>query len=38
MTRIVAGIWGGRRLRVPAGREVRPTAERVREAFKLILS
>jgi 16S rRNA (guanine966-N2)-methyltransferase len=38
MTRIVAGIWGGRRLRVPAGREVRPTAERVREAWLSILA
>lgn len=37
MTRIVAGIWGGRRLRVPQGRQVRPTAERVREAWLSIL-
>lgn len=38
MTRIVAGTWGGRLLRVPAGREVRPTAERVREAWLSILA
>ncbi len=31
MTRIVAGEWGGRRVRVPA-RGVRPTSERVRES------
>ncbi len=30
--RIVAGIAGGRRLQVPAGRKLRPTSERVREA------
>ena len=30
--RIVAGTAGGRRLRVPAGRRLRPTSERVREA------
>jgi 16S rRNA (guanine966-N2)-methyltransferase len=33
MTRIVGGLAGGRRLAVPAGRTVRPTAERVREAL-----
>jgi 16S rRNA (guanine966-N2)-methyltransferase len=33
MTRIVGGVAGGRRLAVPAGREVRPTSERVREAL-----
>lgn len=38
MTRIVAGRWGGRRLAVPAGRTVRPTAERVREAWLAILA
>lgn len=32
MTRIVAGEWKGRRLRVPA-RGTRPTSERVREAL-----
>ncbi|MGH3519629.1 MAG: 16S rRNA (guanine(966)-N(2))-methyltransferase RsmD, partial [Haloechinothrix sp.] len=32
MTRIVAGVAGGRRLRVPAG-GTRPTSERVREAL-----
>ena len=30
--RIVAGTSGGRRLQAPAGRRVRPTSERVREA------
>ena len=30
--RVVAGIAGGRRLQVPAGRRLRPTSERVREA------
>ena len=33
MTRIVAGSAGGRRIRVPAGRETRPTTDRVREAI-----
>lgn len=37
MTRIVSGIWGGRRLAVPPG-GVRPTAERVREAWLSILA
>lgn len=31
--RVVAGAKRGRRLKVPAGREVRPTAEKVREAI-----
>jgi len=31
--RVVAGLAGGRRLRAPAGRRVRPTSERVREAL-----
>ena len=31
--RVVAGRFGGRRLSVPAGREVRPTSDRVREAL-----
>jgi 16S rRNA (guanine966-N2)-methyltransferase len=31
--RVVAGRWGGRRLAAPAGRETRPTADRVREAI-----
>jgi 16S rRNA (guanine966-N2)-methyltransferase len=31
--RVIAGRFGGRRLAVPAGRDVRPTAERVREAL-----
>ncbi|WP_344168261.1 16S rRNA (guanine(966)-N(2))-methyltransferase RsmD [Pilimelia columellifera] len=33
MTRIVAGVYGGRRLAVPAGDRTRPTADRVREAL-----
>jgi 16S rRNA (guanine966-N2)-methyltransferase len=33
VTRIVGGLAGGRRLAVPAGRTVRPTSERVREAL-----
>ncbi|MCA9515344.1 MAG: 16S rRNA (guanine(966)-N(2))-methyltransferase RsmD [Myxococcales bacterium] len=35
--RIVAGRFGGRRLHVPAGRDTRPTGERVREALFSIL-
>ncbi|HSZ70009.1 MAG TPA: 16S rRNA (guanine(966)-N(2))-methyltransferase RsmD [Solirubrobacteraceae bacterium] len=31
--RVIAGIYGGRRLRAPAGRATRPTSERVREAL-----
>ncbi len=38
MTRIVSGVWGGRRLTVPPGRQIRPTAERVREAWLAILA
>ncbi len=30
--RVVSGIAGGRRLQAPAGRQLRPTTERVREA------
>ncbi len=37
MTRIVSGAWRGRRLAVPADPGVRPTAERVREAWLAIL-
>jgi 16S rRNA (guanine966-N2)-methyltransferase len=33
MTRIVGGTAGGRRLRVPPGRDVRPTSDRAREAL-----
>jgi len=33
MTRIVAGVAGGRRLTAPPGRETRPTSDRVREAL-----
>jgi len=33
VTRVVAGVAGGRRLQVPPGRGTRPTAERVREAL-----
>ncbi len=35
--RIVSGRWGGRRLKVPGGPDVRPTSERVREAWMSIL-
>jgi 16S rRNA (guanine966-N2)-methyltransferase len=31
--RVVAGVAGGRRLRAPAGRRIRPTSEQVREAM-----
>jgi 16S rRNA (guanine966-N2)-methyltransferase len=33
MTRIIAGLAGGRRLAVPAGLSTRPTADRAREAL-----
>ena len=33
MTRIVAGVAGGRRLSVPTGRDTRPTSERAREGL-----
>jgi 16S rRNA (guanine966-N2)-methyltransferase len=33
MTRIIAGVHGGRRLIAPAGAQTRPTSDRVREAF-----
>ncbi len=33
MTRIIAGTAGGHRLQAPAGRETRPTSDRVREAL-----
>src|SRR5271169_6557985 len=35
--RVIAGRYGGRRLVVPSGRLVRPTADRVREALFSIL-
>ena len=35
--RVVAGEWRGRRLVAPAGQDVRPTADRVREALFSIL-
>ena len=38
MTRIIAGEFGGRRLSVPADVRVRPTADRVREAWMSILA
>lgn len=38
MTRIVSGKWRGRRLVTPQDSAVRPTAERVREAWLSILS
>jgi 16S rRNA (guanine966-N2)-methyltransferase len=31
--RIIAGDWGGRRIKAPSGRDVRPTTDRVREAW-----
>jgi 16S rRNA (guanine966-N2)-methyltransferase len=33
VTRLVAGLAGGRRLQVPTGRTTRPTSDRVREAL-----
>ena len=36
--RIVAGRWRGRRIDVPAGDDIRPTADRVREAWMSIVS
>jgi 16S rRNA (guanine966-N2)-methyltransferase len=33
MTRIIAGVAGGRRLTVPAGRSTRPTSDRTREGL-----
>ncbi len=35
--RVVAGSWGGRRLRAPRGDAVRPTTDRVKEAVFSIL-
>lgn len=35
--RVVAGIWRGRRLAAPTGRETRPTTDRVKEALFSIL-
>ena len=35
--RIVAGQWRGRRIAAPPGRDVRPTLDRVREAWMSIL-
>jgi len=35
--RIIAGRWRGRRIVAPAGRQVRPTGDRVREAWMSIL-
>jgi 16S rRNA (guanine966-N2)-methyltransferase len=35
--RIVAGLYGGRRLTAPAGSETRPTSDRVREALFSVL-
>jgi 16S rRNA (guanine(966)-N(2))-methyltransferase RsmD len=34
---VIAGRWGGRRLRAPAGAATRPTSDRVREALFAIL-
>ena len=36
--RIIAGRWRARRIKAPAGNEVRPTADRVREAWMSIVS
>lgn len=33
MARIIAGVWGGRRLATPKGAATRPTSDRVREAL-----
>lgn len=33
MTRVIAGRWGGRRLRTPPGDGTRPTSDRVRESL-----
>lgn len=33
MTRVIAGVAGGRRLAVPPGRSTRPTSDRTREGF-----
>jgi 16S rRNA (guanine966-N2)-methyltransferase len=33
VTRIVAGVYGGRRLTAPPGQQTRPTSDRVREAL-----
>jgi 16S rRNA (guanine966-N2)-methyltransferase len=33
MTRVIAGLAGGRRLKVPAGRATRPTSDRAREGL-----
>ena len=33
MTRIIAGVAGGRTLRTPPGSSTRPTSDRVREAL-----
>ncbi len=38
MTRIIAGEFGGRRLSLPADPRVRPTADRVREAWMSIVA
>jgi 16S rRNA (guanine966-N2)-methyltransferase len=35
--RVIAGIYGGRRLQTPAGMDTRPTSDRVREALFSIL-
>jgi len=37
MTRVIAGRYGGRQLHVPRGRGVRPTTDRVREAWMSII-
>lgn len=36
--RIIAGMWGGRSIAAPPGRDTRPTADRVREAWMSALA
>ena len=38
MLRIIGGEYRGRKLKVPAGNDVRPTSDRVREALFSLLS
>jgi 16S rRNA (guanine966-N2)-methyltransferase len=35
--RVIAGLWGGRRLQAPPGEATRPTSDRVREALFSVL-
>ncbi len=36
--RVISGIWRGRRLKSPAGKDIRPTTDRVKEALFNIIS